>query len=243
MSTSLRKDMKDRRRKQRQKQRQLATLAIVGGIAIIVGLIALSGYLKSSTPVGEFTMITPKAHPLVDGTAMGDPNAPVRIDVFEDFQCPACQYYSDVIEHQVIDNLITTGQVYYVFHNFPFLDDRAATKESDQAANASMCAADQERFWDYHQMLYANWNGENEGSLSDKRLVAFAESLGLDMEKFNACFEANQFKDQIDADLKLGREMGAQGTPSVFVNGKIVSPGQVPTYDEIKAAVDAALNQ
>jgi protein-disulfide isomerase len=243
MSTSLRKDMKDRRRKQRQKQRQLATLAIVGGIAIIVGLIALSGYLKSSTPVGEFTMITPKAHPLVDGTAMGDPNAPVRIDVFEDFQCPACQYYSDVIEHQVIDNLITTGQVYYVFHNFPFLDDRAATKESDQAANASMCAADQERFWDYHQMLYANWKGENEGSLSDKRLVAFAESLGLDMDKFNTCFEANQFKDQIDADLKLGREMGAQGTPSVFVNGKIVSPGQVPTYDEIKAAVDAAVNQ
>lgn len=243
MSTSLRKDMKDRRRKQRQKQRQLATLAIVGGIAIIVGLIALSGYLKSSTPVGEFTLITPKAHPLVDGTAMGDPNAPVRIDVFEDFQCPACQYYSDVIEHQVIDNLITTGQVYYVFHNFPFLDDRAATKESDQAANASMCAADQERFWDYHQMLYANWKGENEGSLSDKRLVAFAESLGLDMDKFNTCFEANQFKDQIDADLKLGREMGAQGTPSVFVNGKIVSPGQVPTYDEIKAAVDAAVNQ
>ncbi len=243
MSTSLRKDMKDKRRKQAQKKRQTAALLIIGGVALLVGIIVLSGFLKSSAPVGEFTVITPKAHPQVDGTAMGDPNAPVRIDVFEDFQCPACQYYSDEIEHQVIDNLIITGQVYYVFHNYPFLDDRAATKESDQAANASMCAADQERFWDYHQMLYANWNGENQGNLSDKRLTAFAEALGLDMDKFNSCFKANQFKDQINADLQAGQEMGAQGTPSVFVNGKIVAPGQVPSFEEIKAAVDAALNQ
>jgi protein-disulfide isomerase len=243
MSTSLRKEMKDKRRKERQKQRQMATLAIIIGGAILVGLIFLSGYLKSSAPVGDFTVITPDVHPQVNGTTMGDPNAPVRIDVFEDFQCPACQYYSENIEHQVIDNLITPGKVYYVFHNYPFLDDRAATKESDQAANASMCAADQGRFWDYHQMLYANWKGENEGNLSDKRLTAFAESLGFDMTKFNACFKANQFKDQINADLKLGQDMGAQGTPSLFVNNKIVAPGQVPTYEEIKAAVDAALNQ
>jgi protein-disulfide isomerase len=243
MSTSLRKEMKDKRRKERQKQRQMATLAIIIGGAILVGLIFLSGYLKSSAPVGDFTVITPDVHPQVNGTTMGDPNAPVRIDVFEDFQCPACQYYSENIEHQVIDNLITPGKVYYVFHNFPFLDDRAATKESDQAANAGMCAADQGRFWDYHQMLYANWKGENEGNLSDKRLTAFADSLGFDMTKFNACFKANQFKDQINADLKSGQDMGAQGTPSLFVNGKIVAPGQVPTYEEIKAAVDAALNQ
>jgi len=243
MSTSLRKDMKDKRRKQRQKQRQVATLAIIGGVALLVGIIVLSGFLKSSAPVGEFTVITPGVYPQANGTAIGDPNAPVRIDVFEDFQCPACQYYSENIETQVIENLVSTGQVYYVFHNYPFLDDRAATKESDQAANASMCAADQERFWDYHRMVYANWKGENEGSLSDKRLTAFADALGLDMTKFNTCFNANQFKDQINADLQAGQDMGAQGTPSVFVNGKIVSPGQVPSFEEIKAAVDAALNQ
>ena len=243
MSTSLRKDMKDKRRKQAQKQRQTATLAIIGGVALLVGLIVLSGFLKSSAPVGDFTVITPDVHPQVNGTAMGDPNAPVRIDVFEDFQCPACQYYSENVEKQVIDNLISTGKVYYVFHNYPFLDDRAATKESDQSANASMCAADQGRFWDYHQMLYANWNGENQGNLSDKRLTAFANALGLDMTKFNTCFKANQFKDQINADLQAGQDMGAQGTPSVFVNGKIVAPGQVPSFEEIKAAVDAAVNQ
>ena len=243
MSTSLRKDMKDKRRKQSQKQRQMATLAIIGGVALLVGLIVLSGFLKSSAPVGDFTVITPDVHPQVNGTAMGDPNAPVRIDVFEDFQCPACQYYSENIEHQVIDNLISNGKVYYVFHNYPFLDDRAATKESDQAANASMCAADQGRFWDYHQMLYANWKGENEGNLSDKRLTAFADALGLDIDKFSTCFKANQFKDQINADLQAGQDMGAQGTPSVFVNGKIVAPGQVPSFEEIRAAVEAALNQ
>jgi protein-disulfide isomerase len=243
MSTSLRKEMKDKRRKQRQKQRQMATLAIIGGVALLVGLIVLSGFLRNSSPVGDFTVITPDAHPQASGTAMGDPNAPVRIDAFEDFQCPACQYYSENIEHQVIDNLVTPGTVYYVFRNYPFIDDRAATKESDQAANAAMCAADQGRFWDYHQMLYANWKGENEGNLSDKRLTAFADSLGLDMGKFNTCFKANQFKDKINTDLADGQKMGVQGTPSIFVNGKLVAPGQVPTYEEIKAAVDAALNQ
>jgi protein-disulfide isomerase len=243
MTKSLRKDMKDKRRKQRQKQRQTAVLAIVGGVIVLVAIIALSGFLKSSAPVGDFTVITPDANSQVNGTALGDPQAPVRIDIFEDFQCPACQYYSENIEHQVMDAFVTTGQVYYVFRNYPFLDDRAATKESDQSANAAMCAADQNRFWDYHQMLYANWKGENEGNLSDNRLTAFAESLKLDMTAFKACFKANKFKDQINADLADGQKMGAQGTPSVFVNGKIVAPGKVPTFDQIKAAVEAALAQ
>jgi len=243
MSTSLRKDMKDRRRKQRQKQRQMAVLAIVGGAALLLAIVILSGFFKSSAPVGEFTIITPVVHPQANGTAMGDPNAPVRIDVFEDFQCPACQYYSEVIEHQVLDAYVTTGKVYYVFRQYPFLDNRSATRESDQAANASMCAADQGRFWDYHDMLFTNWKGENEGNLSDKRLTAFAEALKLDMGKFEACFKENRFKDQINADLADGDKMGAQGTPSVFVNGKIVAPGKVPTFEDIKAAVEAELNQ
>ena len=106
-----------------------------------------------------------------------------------------------------------------------------------------MCAADQGRFWDYHQMLYENWKGENEGNFSNSRLKAFAESLNLNMDEFEACFDENRFKDEINADMAAGQGMGASGTPSVFVNGKIVSPGKVPSYEEIKAAVDAALNQ
>jgi len=104
-----------------------------------------------------------------------------------------------------------------------------------------MCAADQNRFWDYHDILFANWNGENQNAFSDKRLVAFAEALGLDMKAFNSCFQADTYRDEIESDLAAGRMKGVQGTPSVFVNGEILTPGYVPSFDEISQAVDAAL--
>ena len=243
MTKSLRKDMKDKRRKQRLKQRRLALLAILGGVVLVVALLIIPGLLKSSAPVGDFTIITPVARPQASGTAMGDPKAPVRIDAFEDFQCSACLYYAQNVEPAIVDEFVATGKVYYVFRQYPFIDDNSATRESDQSANASMCAEDQGRFWDYHDMLFANWKGENVGYLTDKRLTAFAQALGLDMNAFDACFKANKHKDQINADLADGVKMGVSGTPSVFVNGTLIVPGKVPTIDDIRAAVNAALGQ
>jgi len=90
-------------------------------------------------------------------------------------------------------------------------------------------------------MLFANWNGENQGAFNDKRLVAFAEALALDMQKFNACFKQNTYKNQIQQDLAAGSQAGVTGTPSVFVNGVELTPGRVPSYEEVAAAIDAAL--
>jgi protein-disulfide isomerase len=90
-------------------------------------------------------------------------------------------------------------------------------------------------------MLFANWNGENQGAFNDKRLVAFAEALGLEMEGFNQCFDANLNNDEIDADLLSGRDSGVTGTPSVLVNGRMITPGFVPSFVEISEAVEAEL--
>jgi protein-disulfide isomerase len=90
-------------------------------------------------------------------------------------------------------------------------------------------------------MLFANWNGENQGSLRDKRLIAFAEAIGLDMNAFQACFSENRYKTQIDADLAMGNKWGVNGTPSVFVNGLLIKPGYVPEFTDIQQAVEAAL--
>jgi protein-disulfide isomerase len=92
-------------------------------------------------------------------------------------------------------------------------------------------------------IIYANWNGENQGNLNDRKLTAFAETLGLDMDAFNSCFSDNKYRDQIQADFDLGQQMGVSGTPSVFVNGqKVGQPGKIPTYQEIATAVDAIVN-
>jgi predicted DsbA family dithiol-disulfide isomerase len=89
-------------------------------------------------------------------------------------------------------------------------------------------------------MLYANWSGENVGTFADKRLVAFAEALGLDMQKFNSCFQENRYKAEIDADIAKATQMGVQGTPSVCINGTLLKPGFVPSFEDIKQAVEAA---
>lgn len=227
------------REQRARKQRQQRTALIIG-ITVVAVLIAavliIPSILEARRPVGEITLITPEARPQANGRQAGNPDAPVTIEVFEDFQCPACQAYSQQIEPLLMKNEVASGQVLYIFRHFPFIDDRSVTKESDQAANASMCAGEQGKFWEYHDMVYANWDGENQGAYTDKRLVAFAEALGLDMTKFNTCFKADTYQDEIKKDLDLVAQLGINQTPTILVNGTRVEP----SYEKIQAAIAAA---
>lgn len=227
------------RRKQERRGRMI-TIILVVIAAVSVMFIVVYPMLK---PSGEIAIPEAYQRPMENGTAMGDPNAPVVIDVFEDFQCPACKLYTEEVERRIVETYVASGQVYYVFHHFPFLDGASTTQESHQAANASMCAMEQNHFWDYHDILFANWEGENIGSFRDGNLISFAESLELDMDLFTTCFEENRYKDEIQADYNSGLEMGVSGTPSVFTNGQHISPGHIPTFEDVQMAVEAALNQ
>lgn len=230
-----------RERMQRQQQRQ--RLILIGLIVVGAALVVFALVWPQVKSVGEIITVTPATLPNADGLSLGDANAPATIDVFEDFQCPACKSFTESTEPLIIENLVATGKARYVFHNYPFIDDNTnplGGGESDQAANAAMCANEQGKFWDMHNSLYANWNGENQGNLSDRRLQAMAESLGLDMNAFNTCFNANKFESEIQADFNEGKEMGVNGTPTVFVNGtQVGQPGKIPSYDEIVQAVNA----
>jgi protein-disulfide isomerase len=108
-----------------------------------------------------------------------------------------------------------------------------------------MCAAAQGRFWDYHDMLFANWLGENAGSFTDPRLVAFAEKIALDMTAFDSCFDKSSYSVQIQQDLQTGSQMGVPPTPGVFVDSQAVissaGSGYIPSFDDIAAAIEAAL--
>ncbi len=243
MSVSKRDVIKAQRLKKKRQQRMNTILGVGGFIVILILILASPTIFNALKPAGEFVRITPEARPLADGKAIGNPNAPVTIEVFEDFQCPACKGYAGSVEKELSQSsYISGGQVYYIFRQYPFLDGNSVTKESHQAANASMCALEQGRFWDYHDILFANQGLENQGSFNNKRLQAFAESLGLDMTAFNKCFNNNTYSTQISDDLQKAQNYGVTGTPTVFLNGVQVTPGQVPTYDQLKAAIDAALS-
>lgn len=231
------------RRLKMQRQQQRQRLALIGLIVLGAAVVVFAVVWPQIRPAGEVITVTPAALPNPDGLSLGDATAPVTIDVFEDFQCPACQRFTESTEPLIIENLVATGKARYVFHNYSFLDGNGAGNggESDQAANASMCANEQGKFWEMHGTLYANWNGENQGAFSDRRLQAMAESLGLDMDAFNACFNANKYESEIQADFDLGGTMGVSGTPTVFVNGtRVGEANKVASYQEIAQAVDAA---
>lgn len=221
----------------------MATILGVTGFILLVIIILISPTVYNLLkPAGSFVQITPVVRLMENGKTIGDPNAKVKVLVYEDFQCPSCRQYTENIEPQLIQSsYITDGQIYYEFMNFPFIDSNVVTKESHQAANASMCALAQGKFWDYHDILFANQGAENGGNFTDKRLQAFAESLGLDMTAFNKCFHANTYSSQIEAEYQQGSAANVTSTPTVLVNGKDVAPGLIPTYDQIKAAIDAAL--
>ena len=229
-----------RERMQRQQQRQ--RLIMIGLITLVAALLVFLVVWQPLSSAGEIIQVTPAALPDANGLSLGDPNAPVTIDVFEDFQCSACKRFTETIEPLVIENLISTGKARYVFHNYPFLDGDGAGGggESDQTANASMCANEQDKFWDMHGILYANWNGENQGTFSNRRLLSMAESIGLDMDAFNSCFNANTYEADIQKDFDLGKEMGVSGTPTVFVNSRRVgAANQIASYQDIADAVNA----
>ena len=245
---SKRQEIRAARQRERARNRilviGLVTLgALLIGFAFILPMINTVRNTASETPnPNAVTPITPVViNATVDGQHLGDPNAPVKIDVWEDFQCPACRNYSQTVEPLVITNYVETGKVYYTFHFYPLIDGGNPGGESHHAANAAMCASEQGRFWDYHAILYANWNGENQGSFADARLVAFAESLGLDMTAFNTCFQSDRYANFINQDLLTGQTAGVHGTPSVFVDGQIVTPGYVPSYEQLAAAIETAL--
>ncbi len=224
--------------------RRIAIVVLVLGALLIVAAVALST-IQTGNVAASVTPIVPVDRPQPKGTSMGDPNAPVKLDAWEDFQCAACVYFTRNIEPGITDVYIRTGKVYFTFHFFPFLD--GGKGESHDAANAAMCAAAQNRFWDYHDILFANWLGENAGSYTRPRLEAFAQNLGLDMNAFNQCLDANTYASQIQKDAETGSKMGVPPSPGIFVNGKAVESSAggdyTPSYNDVSQAIEAALGK
>jgi protein-disulfide isomerase len=174
-----------------------------------------------------------------DGRSIGDPNAPVVIDVYEDFQCPYCQRFTFLVEPAIMETWVRPGHARFVFHDFAFLGE-----ESRWAAVAARLAAEQDRFWPFHDLLFANLLGENVGSYTPDRLLRMGQMAGLDMEHFIEGLHVPAARTSwaiIEADVReANATRGVNATPTVFVDGMRV---QSPDVQSIDAAVRAALDR
>jgi protein-disulfide isomerase len=247
---SKRQEIRDKRRREKVRNQIVIVLLVIAGALLIAFALVLPTInnirqTANATIVPIVTAVPSTVDVQMDGKSMGDPNAPVKMDVWEDFQCSGCMYYSINYEPSIIQKYVATGKVYYTFHFYPIIDRGDTSGESHQAANASMCALEQGRFWDYHAELFANWLGENVGSYTDARLTAIAESLGLDMVAFDACFTANTYSDVINQDYADGQVAGITATPAIFINGQVPQsssgPNVIPSVDDLSNFIDAIL--
>jgi protein-disulfide isomerase len=166
--------------------------------------------------------------------ALGPADAPVTIVEYADYQCPHCRNFSVNTLPEVVKNYVVPGKVRYVYKNATVLGE-----ESQWAAMAALCAADQGHFWEYDELLFNRQQGENQGTFSRDNLKQFAADLGLDTATFNECLDSNKYASKVADQTQEARSRGVKGTPSFFVNDEFVE-GAVP-YDQLKEIIDKHL--
>ena len=172
------------------------------------------------------------------GYTIGSPDAKVEIVEFADFECPACGNFATITEPDVRKNLVATGIVKYTFMDFPLLN---AHKNTIPASMSAACANDQGKFWEMHDAIFngqIEWNGLATDN-PRKVLTSYAERLGLDMATWNGCMDASTHADRIKANYAMGLTKQVPSTPTFFINGQMMQGAA--NYDDIKAAVDAAI--
>ncbi len=245
---SKRQEIRERRRREQIRNRSIViVLVVVGALLVTFALILPS--INTATTAANATKTAENASPVpvvtitprvlstrVDGVHLGDPNAPVKVDAYEDFRCSACMYFSQNVEPQIIQNYVETGKVYFTYHFYLVIDNNDGTDASFRSANAALCANEQNRFWDYHDTLYANQITESATMFTDERLVKMAENLKLDMTAFNQCYQARKYASVVQKDITQGQSLNITGTPSIFVNGTLVS-----NFSLTSQAIDSAL--
>lgn len=226
-------------RQKRQEQAKRKRLLVIGGVVVVAVVVVILLIAQNFRPVGGFITVERQAWPQAEGTVMGPADARVVVSQFADFQCPFCALFNRNVEKQIIDQYVKTGKIRYEYHHLIVIDSNVGGTESRQAALAAECAAKQNAFWDYHNLLYANQQGEGSGTYSDTRLKTFAGSLGLDAAQFNTCLDGKEYQSKITSDAALARTLSVTSTPSLFVNNQRVSNPQ--DWGTVKAAIDAAL--
>ncbi len=170
---------------------------------------------------------------------LGDPNAPVTLLEYEDYGCPNCKTFAEVVEPSILRDYIQTGQVRLVIYPVAFV-----TFQSPAIGEAALCAADQGVFWEYREVVFAN-----QGVLSFTRdnFILMAESVDLNTEEFASCFDQGKYQQRVLDLSDAARQFGVTGTPTLEIAGmryRGVRPyvSDDPQVIGVKAIIDNALS-
>jgi len=207
------------------------SLAIGAIIASITITLVIFGFNNSSNEIELSIEPTPKMDQigpekitmdtfLSNGSPiLGDPNAPITLVEFGDYQCHYCNVFFQSIEKDIVKNYVDTGKVKIIFKDYNIIGE-----DSVIASQGAHCANDQGLFWEYHDILYSHWTGENNGWASSENLAIFAQQIGLNMDKWSECMNKGSHSQIILKSNDDARTLQLTGTPAFFI---INSEGEV----------------
>ena len=224
-----------------------AAIASVALIVVFLGFNTISNelelVLELDSSVQQFgpakislTAFLANASPI-----LGNPDAPITLVEFGDYQCHFCNVFFHSTEDDILKNYIETGKVRMVFKDYNIIEPDSVT-----ASHGAHCANDQELFWEYHDILYSNWTGENNGWASSENLEIFAKEIGLDMNEWSECMVEGTHSQIILDSNNDARALKLTGTPAFFVinsDGKVTKLFGAQPFEVFKRIFDSELKK
>lgn len=221
------------------------TVLIVSASVIVVLLIAggigYAVYSGTSKPSAGTDVAIPRGG-TSNAILVGQPDAPVTVDIYLDFQCPICKAF-EAQAGSSLQQLVKDGTIRIAYHPVAYLDRLSSgTRYSSRSSSASGCAADVDAFEAFKDALFAQQPPENGTGLTDDELVQIGAQAGADSPGFASCVRTEKYADWTASLTDAASAAGVNGTPTILVNGQTVGPsGQVPTVDQVTAAIAAAV--
>ena len=193
-------------------------IAVAGAAVVLVAILVtfatsyMSDFDTARTPntENEFQTVELKQAPV-----LGSKTAPITIVEVGDYQCHMCKIWFEETRPLIVENYINTGKANLVFMDMPFLGS-----DSIPASEATYCADDQGKYWEYHSTLFEYQQEIDDGWANASRLQAIALNLGLDMEQFDKCMITDDHRAQVNFNMQMAKkEFGANSTPTFVIVG------------------------
>lgn len=218
-----------------EKKSSKNTWIIATFIIVLLVVLAISGVFNSTSNTSkDINKLNPiNMNSLIDDDSIkGDPNAPITIIEFSDYECPFCQRFYLTTYQQIVENYIDTGKVNLVYRDFPLSFHQNAQK----AAEAAECAGEQGKYYEMHDLLFEK--GVEGGIDSFKN---YASEIGLNQAEFDECLDSGKMESEVKKDFADGQTLGISGTPSFIINGKILVGAQ--PYSVFEKEIEAELKK
>lgn len=241
-------------RKHKRDKRRINKKALIVGIALAVVMVggAVTAVLMNSPSTAlnrddNTEIIQRIGAPISENVpvlASEGGSSNVTMVEFGDYQCQYCARFHNETKDQIMDNFVNTGELRFVFKDF-VINDLPSDRASTLAAEASYCAADQGKYWQYHDVLYDNSRGENTGWVTEDSLKQFATRIGIqNLTEFSGCLQNHAHQDLVEANTQLANGLGLRSTPSFVIISNETVPIAIEgaqSYTVFKQAIDDVL--